>query len=146
ASSATRTKMRIASIWSISAQLFRKEEQSNRTLTVYPSTDAQYTVDHGLGHRRPNRISTEKEQCMNSKIAIVTGASRGLGRNTALKLAARGVSLILTYRSQRAEAQAVVAEVERLGSRAAALHLDVGDSASFAAFVAQVRETLQSVW
>lgn len=81
-----------------------------------------------------------------STIALVTGASRGLGRNTALKLAARGVDVILTYRSQADEAQAVVAEIRRLGARAVALPLDVGNSRSFPAFAQAVREQLQTVW
>jgi NAD(P)-dependent dehydrogenase (short-subunit alcohol dehydrogenase family) len=79
-------------------------------------------------------------------IALVTGGSRGLGRNTALKLAARGVGLVLTYRSRADEAQAVVAEIETLGARAVALPLDVGDSRSFPAFAQAVREQLQAVW
>lgn len=81
-----------------------------------------------------------------STIALVTGASRGLGRNTALKLAARGVDVILTYRSQADEAQAVVAEIRRLGARAVALPLDVGNSRSFPAFAQAVREQLEAVW
>jgi NAD(P)-dependent dehydrogenase (short-subunit alcohol dehydrogenase family) len=81
-----------------------------------------------------------------STIALVTGGSRGLGRNTALKLAARGVDVILTYRSRANEAQAVVAEIQRHGARAVALPLDVGDSRSFPAFAQAVREQLQTVW
>lgn len=83
---------------------------------------------------------------MNRKIAIVTGGSRGLGRNAALKLAARGVDVILTYRSQRGEAEAVVAEIERLGAKAVALPLDVAASASFAGFAEQVKAALRSDW
>lgn len=83
---------------------------------------------------------------MNSKIAIVTGGSRGLGRNAALKLAARGVDVILTYRSQRDEAEAVVAEIEGLGAKAVALQLDVAASHSFAGFAEQVKTALQSRW
>lgn len=83
---------------------------------------------------------------MNSKIAIVTGASRGLGKNTALKLAASGVDVILTYHSQKAEAEAVVASIERLGARAVALQLDVADSGAFAGFAARVKMLLQSIW
>lgn len=80
------------------------------------------------------------------KIALVTGGSRGLGRNAALSLAARGVDVILTYRSRRDEADAVVAEIEKRGGRAAALQLDVGDSASFPRFAQAVREVLQKHW
>jgi len=83
---------------------------------------------------------------MSTKIAIVTGGSRGLGKNTAMKLAQRGVDVILTYRSQAAEAQAVVKDIEALGRRAAALQLDVADSSSFAAFAGAVREVLAHTW
>ena len=79
-------------------------------------------------------------------IALVTGGSRGLGRNTALKLAARGVDSILTYRSRRDEADAVVALIEQAGAHAIALPLDVGNSASFPAFAAQVSERLATLW
>ena len=79
-------------------------------------------------------------------IALVTGGSRGLGRNTALKLAARGGDVILTYRSRRDEADAVVARIEKAGARAIALPLNVGDSASFPAFAARVRERLATLW
>jgi len=81
-----------------------------------------------------------------STIALVTGGSRGLGRNTALKLAARGVDVILTYRSRRDEAEAVVAQIEKAGARAVALPLNVGASASFPAFAALVRERLGTLW
>ena len=83
---------------------------------------------------------------MNSSIALITGGSRGLGKSTALKLAQRGVDVILTYRSGEAEAHAVVREIEALGRRAVTLQLDVADSRSFAAFAERVRASLQSVW
>ncbi|WP_374603255.1 SDR family NAD(P)-dependent oxidoreductase [Niveibacterium sp.] len=83
---------------------------------------------------------------MTRKIALITGGSRGLGRNAALKLAARGVDIILTYRSQQTEADAAVAEIEALGARAVALRLDVADSTSFAAFAAEIRSQLQTRW
>ena len=79
-------------------------------------------------------------------IALITGGSRGLGKNTALKLAGRGVDILLTYRSGAEEAQQVVREIEALGRRVVALRLDVADSASFAAFAAQVRTALNEVW
>nr|QWL74011.1 SDR family oxidoreductase [Aeromonas hydrophila] len=78
-------------------------------------------------------------------IALITGASRGLGKQAALALAARGVDLIITYRSQADEAAAVVAEATALGVKAHALPLDVADSSSFATFARQVQELL-STW
>ncbi len=79
-------------------------------------------------------------------IALITGGSRGLGRNAALHVARAGTDVILTYRSQAAEAQAVVAEIEALGRRALALPLDVADSRSFAAFAQQVQAALAQHW
>jgi NAD(P)-dependent dehydrogenase (short-subunit alcohol dehydrogenase family) len=83
-------------------------------------------------------------------IAIVTGGSRGLGKNTALHLARRGTDVILTYRSQQAEALAVVAQIEALGRRAVALPLDVGIDVglvgSFDAFASAVHGALASHW
>lgn len=83
---------------------------------------------------------------MNSKIAIITGGSRGLGKSAALKLAEQGVAVILTYHSQAAEADAVVAAIEAQGGQAAALQLDVGNSASFAGFAERVTQLLQTRW
>lgn len=79
-------------------------------------------------------------------IALVTGGSRGLGRNTVVKLAERGVDVILTYHSNVAEAQAAVGQVEAAGRRAVALQLDIGNSQSFAAFADTVKAALQSGW
>lgn len=79
-------------------------------------------------------------------IALITGGSRGLGRDMALALAAQGTDVIVTYRNERDAADAVVASIERLGRRAAALPLDVADSASFAGFADQVAATLRSHW
>ncbi|GAB6390474.1 SDR family NAD(P)-dependent oxidoreductase [Stutzerimonas marianensis] len=79
---------------------------------------------------------------MNGKLALITGASRGLGRSAALHLAKQGADIIGTYHSKVDEAQAVGDEIERLGSRALMLHLDVSDSAGFAAFADQVRAAL----
>jgi len=79
-------------------------------------------------------------------IGLVTGGSRGLGRNTALHLARQGVDVMLTYRSSRKEAEAVVAEIRRLGRRAVALALDTTDIRSFDAFAAKVRGALSEQW
>src|SRR5215472_9989655 len=77
-----------------------------------------------------------------SKIAIVTGGSRGLGRNTVLSLARRGVDSIFTYNAQRAEAAKVVELVAETGRRAIALQLDTGSVISFDPFVQRVRGAL----
>ncbi len=79
-------------------------------------------------------------------IALVTGGSRGLGRDTALQLAADGVDIVVTYRSHADEAHAVVAKVRSLGRKAEALHLDVGDLESLPAFVTALRIVLRSTW
>ena len=80
------------------------------------------------------------------KITLITGASRGLGRNTALSIARRGGDVIVTYHSRSAEAQAVVAEVQALGRKAVALQLDTGAVGTFAAFADQLRTALQTTW
>ncbi|MBM0108737.1 SDR family oxidoreductase [Steroidobacter sp. S1-65] len=79
-------------------------------------------------------------------IAIITGGSRGLGRNMALQAARRGIDVLLTYRSNRKEAEAVVAEIEQSGRQAAALQLDVSVASSFDAFIEQVRAVLKNQW
>ncbi|HEX7688521.1 MAG TPA: SDR family oxidoreductase [Burkholderiaceae bacterium] len=81
-----------------------------------------------------------------ARIALITGGSRGLGRNAALKLAAEGVDVILTYHRNEAEAHAAVREIEVLGRRAVALQLDVGSTGGFPAFVKRVRDALAATW
>ncbi|MDP5238807.1 SDR family oxidoreductase [Uliginosibacterium sp. 31-16] len=83
---------------------------------------------------------------MHNKIALITGGSRGLGRDAALKLAARGVDLIITYQQQAAAADAVVADAIALGVRAVALQLDAGNSAGFTDFAARVQDALHTHW
>ncbi|MFG1191800.1 SDR family NAD(P)-dependent oxidoreductase [Xanthobacter flavus] len=79
-------------------------------------------------------------------ISLVTGASRGLGRNTAVSIARHGGDVILTYRSGADHATAVVAEIEALGRKAVALQLDVGNVETFAAFAERVRSALKETW
>lgn len=83
---------------------------------------------------------------MSERIAIVTGGSRGLGKNAALKLAAKGVGIILTWNSSQQEALDVVREIEQKGVKAAALQLNVGEVAGFEHFALQVGETLRQHW
>lgn len=79
-------------------------------------------------------------------VAVVTGGSRGLGRNTAMNLAKRGVDVILTYHSDRAQADTAVAAIQALGRKAVALQLDSGDVASFDGFAAEVGQALKETW
>lgn len=83
---------------------------------------------------------------MHRKIALITGGSRGLGRNAALRLAAEGVDVVLTYRERRDEADSAVAAIQAAGGQAAALALDLGNSAGFAAFAAELRSLLARQW
>ncbi|MBS0613075.1 MAG: SDR family oxidoreductase [Proteobacteria bacterium] len=79
-------------------------------------------------------------------IALITGASRGLGKSMAEHLAAKGIDLIITYHSKKAEAESVVALVKSKGRRAVALQLDVTRADSFDAFTAAVKQSLQQEW
>lgn len=83
---------------------------------------------------------------MTQRIAIVTGGSRGLGKNAALKLAEKGIAIILTYNSQREDADDVVREIEKKGVKALVLQLNVAESASFSAFANEVKQQLKHVW
>jgi NAD(P)-dependent dehydrogenase (short-subunit alcohol dehydrogenase family) len=77
-----------------------------------------------------------------TKIAIVTGASRGIGRSTVLSLAKRGVLSIFTYNTNRAQADQTAALAAETGAPAVALQLDVGDATAFQGFAARVRGVL----
>jgi NAD(P)-dependent dehydrogenase (short-subunit alcohol dehydrogenase family) len=85
---------------------------------------------------------TNENTTATPKIALVTGGSRGIGRNTVVSLAKRGVHTIFTYHSHCADAETVVAEVKDAGAKAVPLHLDSGDVASFDAFVDSVKDAL----
>lgn len=80
------------------------------------------------------------------KIALVTGASRGLGKNTALALAKKGAGVIVTYHSKEAEANSVVSAIAETGSKAVALQLDTSNVETLDEFVTQVKRSLQDVW
>ena len=83
---------------------------------------------------------------MANKLAIITGGSRGLGKSAALALAREGVDVILTYHSNAEAAQEVVAEIESMGARAAALQLDTGKASSFAVFAGRLKDVLAATW
>ncbi|MES2891947.1 MAG: SDR family oxidoreductase [Bacteroidota bacterium] len=78
----------------------------------------------------------------NKKIALVTGGSRGLGKNMAISLATKGLYVIITYNSQEGEALAVVKQVEALGSKALAIQLNTADTAGFDVFFKTLEEKL----
>ena len=78
-------------------------------------------------------------------IAIITGGSRGMGRDTALRLAQRSVSSIITYNERRDAAEKVVSDIRAAGADALALQLDVGKAAGFGNFAARVHEALTTL-
>ena len=77
------------------------------------------------------------------KVAVVTGASRGLGRNMAKHVAGAGMAVVGTYRGGKDEADALVTEIEGAGGRAVALRLDVSKSDTFGDFASALGETLE---
>lgn len=81
-----------------------------------------------------------------NKIALITGGSRGLGKNMALSLAKDGVDIILTYNSNKQEADKTVNEIQALGQKAQAFQLDTGNIKSFDAFIQQISSHLKQVY
>lgn len=79
-----------------------------------------------------------------NKIALITGGSRGLGKDMALRLAEKGIDVIITYNNQLQDAENVVAEIMKGGQKAAALQLNTGDIKSFGSFVTQLQDVLQN--
>lgn len=79
-----------------------------------------------------------------NKIALVTGGSRGLGKNMALQLAQKGFDVILTYQTKSEYAQEVVNEIKNSGKKAFALQLDVADANSFDQFATTLSTTLKN--
>lgn len=86
------------------------------------------------------------EQTPNPSVAVVTGASAGIGRSAAVEIARRGSGVIVTYHSRPEGAEETVQLIESAGGRARALRLDVGDTASFSEFRDQVRDVLDAEW
>ncbi|MEI6088292.1 MAG: SDR family oxidoreductase [Bacteroidota bacterium] len=83
---------------------------------------------------------------VSKKIALVTGGSRGLGRDMALRLAEKGNDVIITYQSKKDAAEAVVNEIEKLGQKGAAIFLDTSDFNSLDNFIDQLKTVLNSHW
>jgi NAD(P)-dependent dehydrogenase (short-subunit alcohol dehydrogenase family) len=81
-----------------------------------------------------------------TSVALVTGASRGIGREIALSLASKGVDVVLTYHTRKDDADSAVAEIGRMGRKAVALQLDVAEVASFDPFVSRLKAALQEHW
>ncbi|TSJ45732.1 SDR family NAD(P)-dependent oxidoreductase [Fluviicola chungangensis] len=79
-----------------------------------------------------------------SKLALITGGSRGLGRSMANKLAEKGINVVITYHTNKAEADKVVAEIQSKGAEALALPLDVSKADTFQSFVATLRSSIKS--
>jgi NAD(P)-dependent dehydrogenase (short-subunit alcohol dehydrogenase family) len=79
----------------------------------------------------------------NNKIALITGGSRGLGKNMALALAQKGIDIMLTYHSNQAAANEVVTAIELMGQKAVAFQLDTSNTATFASFIIQVKDYLK---
>lgn len=81
-----------------------------------------------------------------TKITLITGSSRGLGRNTALSVARGGGDVVVTYNSRWEDADAVVADIKAMGQNAVALQLDAGKVSTFDAFAQTLRATLRATW
>ncbi|MBK7886734.1 MAG: SDR family oxidoreductase [Bacteroidetes bacterium] len=78
-----------------------------------------------------------------NKVALITGGSRGLGRDMAIQLARKGFDIIITYNSNLNEAGKVVDEIVAMGKKAKALQLDVADAKGFDSFVKNLKSTLK---
>jgi len=83
---------------------------------------------------------------MTNKIALVTGGSRGLGKDMALRLAQNGNFVVITYLSQKEAAENVVKEIEAMGREAVILPLDTNDIAALPHFVYEFKKTIQTKW
>lgn len=81
-----------------------------------------------------------------TKIALITGGSRGLGKDMAVRIAGKGMDVVITYRSKKEEAEAVVKQIEGLGQKAIALQLDMNAFSSLDAFVQGLTIELKTTW
>ena len=108
--------------------------------------DSGYVCVRSNGKRPNRKPKINLMKGLQDKIALVTGGSRGLGRNIALALAGNGADVILTYRQRKEEGEAVAAEIEQRGRKAALLQLDVGDVGRFEEFSGAVQQVLEATW
>lgn len=92
------------------------------------------------------KFASVKQNDMTNKIALVTGGSRGLGKDMALQIASKGIDVIITYRNNEEQAAGVVKAITATGRKAAALHLDMSDFNSLDTFVSSVADVLQKKW
>ncbi len=83
---------------------------------------------------------------LENKIALVTGSSRGLGKEMAIRLAQQGADILVTYNSNKAQADETVNEIESLGQKAVAFQLNVGDASTFDSFFSEIKNALQQRW
>ncbi len=83
---------------------------------------------------------------MKNKIAFVTGGSRGLGKDMALAIANKGIDVVLTYKTNQAEAEKTVEEIQKKGQKAASLFLDMSDIKSLDSFIGKLKITLHETW
>jgi NAD(P)-dependent dehydrogenase (short-subunit alcohol dehydrogenase family) len=83
---------------------------------------------------------------MEAKIAVVTGGSRGLGRDMVLSLARKGMDVIFTYYTNKGEADKVIAEVLAMNRKAVAIQFDISDFKSLDGFVSNLKDALKGNW
>ena len=80
---------------------------------------------------------------MKQQTALVTGSSRGLGKDMALALAKKGINVIITYKGNKEDAEQVAKDVEALGAKAAVLQLDMENLGSYDAFIHSALAAIQ---
>jgi NAD(P)-dependent dehydrogenase (short-subunit alcohol dehydrogenase family) len=93
--------------------------------------------------KEPIMTNTLNSKTNPSRIALITGGSRGLGRSAALHLAEAGWKVVITFQARADMAEATVAEIKALGQQAVALQLDTAKTSSFADFARTLKQALQ---
>ena len=93
-------------------------------------------------HRHDGRNDAEQKgkDMLEGKVAVVTGASRGIGRAIALRLAQEQAAVVINYNGSREKAEEVVQEIEAAGGTACAIQCDVSDFSACEAFFKEVTE------